>query len=83
MGKVELKGRIRSGLGSRSFRSRFTSCALAVRFLFTCCALLTQYWCGGRGKESLQYIGQDRPAASKLMRTGRRASERCDGGRRG
>jgi hypothetical protein len=75
--------RIRFGFDPRSVRSWSALCALVVRSLCTCCAVLMREPCRRSNKESLQYVGQDRLAASELMKAGPRASESCDGGLRG
>lgn len=49
----------------------------SVRSWFTCCAVLMHRSCGSKSKESLQYVGQDRLAASELMRARHPASESC------
>jgi hypothetical protein len=80
MDKVELTAvRIWFGFDPRSVRSWFTCYAPAMRSLCTCCAVLMHRSCRSKSKESLEYVGQDRLAASELMRARRCASESCDG----
>jgi hypothetical protein len=75
--------RIRFGFDPRSVRSSFALCASVVRSLCTCCAVPMREPCRRSNKERLQYVGQDRLAASERMQARPRASESCDGRRGG
>lgn len=73
MGRVEhFAVPMGAGLLALLVRSRVTSCSLVVRSLCRCCSVLIHRSCRGKGRGTLQYVGQDRRAATKWMSCGLR-----------